>query len=134
MFYSFSCIFIWSCCMLKIQLIRNYLPLSEGCGSSVAVFWYPSTPIKTSGRDGAFHGASEGAALVPAQTGLGGGTRCLVPSARVTEAAGGFRGGDQWRGRGQSGASAAAIVTAEAGKDAAAASGPVFGPQLELGF
>lgn len=27
---SFSCVYIWSCCTLKIQLMLNYLPIAEG--------------------------------------------------------------------------------------------------------
>lgn len=58
MFYSFSCIYIWSCCTLKIKLMLNYLHLSEGSATLMAMFWYLSMPIKTNCGDGALHGTS----------------------------------------------------------------------------
>lgn len=38
MFYSFSCIYIWPRCTLKMQLMLNYLHISEESETLVAVF------------------------------------------------------------------------------------------------
>lgn len=38
MFCSFSCIYIWPCCMLKMWLMLNYLHIAEGSEILVAGF------------------------------------------------------------------------------------------------
>lgn len=73
MFCCFSCIYIWSCCTLKIQLMLNYLRLSEESETLMAMFWYLSMPIKTNCTVGALGGASCRCPPVPVQMCLCGG-------------------------------------------------------------
>lgn len=89
MFCSFSCIYIWSCCTLKIQFMLNYLCLWEKSETLMAMFWYLSMPIKTNCTVGALGGASCRCPPVPVQNvcmvGAGEQQHFTVASASVAE-------------------------------------------------